>query len=291
MYFICGIHGAGKTTYACTLSQKLGVDFYSACDLIESKLKCLFKKNKKVQGIQDNQNRLIEAIEEINKKNFILDGHLCLINNTGQIERINQRYFDKMEIQQMYIVIDKVSQIVKRLKSRDSIQWDLQLVEEFQKNEIEYAKELSKILKIPLHIVYKSREIDSFAVVSGGNILLPIKPCYVNRILSNEKLYEYRKTLCKKDINKMYIYSTAPVKRIVGEAEVVEKICMEKEELWNRTKAESGITEEFYKEYFANQDLACAYHLSNIKKYKDSIPLENVGIYYPPQSYVYIGDI
>ena len=46
--------------------------------------------------------------------------------------------------------------------------------------------------------------------VVGGykmcTILLPIKPEYDNKIVDQTKLYEYRKNVCKRDIDKIIIY-------------------------------------------------------------------------------------
>ena len=43
-------------------------------------------------------------------------------------------------------------------------------------------------------------------------ILISIKPEYVKRILSGEKMYEYRKRV-PADVKTVVIYATAPVKK------------------------------------------------------------------------------
>lgn len=49
-------------------------------------------------------------------------------------------------------------------------------------------------------------------------VLLSIKPEFVEKIFSGEKLYEYRKATFKnEDISSVVIYSTMPVGKIVGE--------------------------------------------------------------------------
>ena len=47
-------------------------------------------------------------------------------------------------------------------------------------------------------------------------ILLSINPEHVENILDGTKKYEYRKKSCKKDIDRIVIYSTHPVKKVVG---------------------------------------------------------------------------
>lgn len=55
-------------------------------------------------------------------------------------------------------------------------------------------------------------------------ILLDIKPEYVERIFNGEKLYEYRKRLSQKDINKIIVYATHPTMKVIGEVEVINVI-------------------------------------------------------------------
>lgn len=291
MYFISGIHGVGKTSFAKVLSEKLNLNFYSAGSLIQDRSEKLISDYKKVDSVTDNQMLLLDALREIKDVNYILDGHLCLINNKGIIERIPFDIFCKLGIEQLYIVIDKPRNIFEHLRKRDGKSWHMELIRSFQQKEIEYAKEISELLCIPLEIIYQNRKIENFSVLSEKNIILPIKPCYAKKILNCEKKYEFRKKLCHKEICKIYIYATAPEKKIVGEAEVVEKIKMNKEELWEITQHLSGITSEFYYEYFKSQDYACAYHLGEVTKYETPILLENIGIGFVPQSFVYCGDI
>jgi len=52
------------------------------------------------------------------------------------------------------------------------------------------------------------------------SILLSINPQHVDNILKGQKSYEFRKTLCKQKVDKILIYSTSPVMKVVGEAEV-----------------------------------------------------------------------
>jgi predicted transcriptional regulator len=137
----------------------------------------------------------------------------------------------------------------------------------------------------------ENREVTESSFLEKENIILPIKPEFADKILSGEKKYEYRKKLCKKEINKIYIYSTAPVKMIIGEAEVVNKISMDKENLWRETQRYAGITKKFYDQYFKCQDYACAYEIGEVKQYRLPITLESIGVEYAPQSFIYVGDL
>ena len=90
------------------------------------------------------------------------------------------------------------------------------------------------------------------------NILISINPEFVEKIFDGSKKYEYRKIKCKQDIDKMIIYSTAPIMKVVGEAKV-EKILEDSPDIiWEQTKEYSGIDFEFYQKYFKDRNIETA---------------------------------
>ena len=101
-------------------------------------------------------------------------------------------------------------------------------------------------------------------------ILLSINPEHVENIMNGEKLYEFRKIKCKEKVDKILIYSTSPVMKVVGEADVVDVIVNSPELVWNVTAKHSGITKNFFDAYFQNRDRAVAYKLGKIIKYKEN---------------------
>lgn len=121
-------------------------------------------------------------------------------------------------------------------------------------------------------------------------ILLPIKPEYANKIVAKTKLYEYRKNICKKNIDKIVIYSTSPVQRIIAEVEVKSVIANTPNKLWEATKKYSGISKTKYMKYFENKDIAFAYELGKVIVYKQPKKLKDIGIDYYPQSYIYLSN-
>lgn len=288
---ICGVHGVGKTVFAKKLCQKLLLEYYSASELIRKRTNCEISDYKKVQHISDNQKLLLEALSEMNDSQYVLDGHLCLINTHNKIERISYGTFKAMNIESIYLVVDAPEKIQDRLKSRDKQVWNLGLIDSFQQEEFAYAKYLAKKMNIPLKIICDNKEVGERSFWEKENIILPIKPVFADAILSGEKKYEYRKRLCTKEINKIYIYATAPVKMIIGEAEVVSKLSMDKEKLWQETQMYAGITKKFYDQYFEFQDCACAYRISGVKRYGVPVALKNIGIECAPQSFIYVGEL
>ena len=87
-------------------------------------------------------------------------------------------------------------------------------------------------------------------------ILISINPEHVQNIINGTKKYEYRKIAAKQDVSSILIYETTPVKRIVAEAEILEVLMCSPSELWDKTKEESGISKDFFDEYFKDKEIA-----------------------------------
>ena len=132
---------------------------------------------------------------------------------------------------------------------------------------------------------YKSFE-DTGENMKINQILMPIKPQYAYLILEGKKKYEYRKQRCKRDIDCMVIYATSPVKKVVGEVEVLNIIEDTPEKLWEMTKESAGVNQGAYEDYFNGKALAVAYMLGDVIRYEKA--LSELSIDYVPQSYVYL---
>ncbi len=120
------------------------------------------------------------------------------------------------------------------------------------------------------------------------NIVISINPEHVQNILSGAKRFEYRTKAAKQDINKILIYETVPVKKIVAEAEIIDVLMMNPEELWDKTKEYSGITKSFFDNYFHGREVAYAYRLGKIKVYDTPKELADFGLKTAPQSFAYV---
>ncbi|HBE9444684.1 hypothetical protein [Clostridioides difficile] len=121
------------------------------------------------------------------------------------------------------------------------------------------------------------------------NLIISIKPKYVEEILNKKKRFEYRKTIFKEDINKIYVYSTSPHKKIVGYFKYTKYLKDNPEYIWNKTKEFSGISKDEYDEYFNNRDIAYAIEINEFIKFDVDInPKEYIDNFIAPQSYKYI---
>ena len=245
MILVCGIHGSGKDQYSNNLKLKKDMNTYTASQLINQTLPLRQYKTKKIDQIDSRQHILLETMKEIvlHEENFILNAHLCLINEKGEVERISTDVFKNMPITEIHLVECSAKEIEQRMYRRDEISWDIRFIQSFLEEEKKYAIELSQLLNVTLSVINTSSD-------NKKNIILPIAPQYIEKILSGEKKYEYRKRLCKNNISRMYLYATAPVKGIVGEAEVIGKLEKNPKDLWNLTFQDSGIKVELFYKYF-----------------------------------------
>ncbi len=120
-------------------------------------------------------------------------------------------------------------------------------------------------------------------------VLLSIKPEYVEKIFSGIKKYEYRRSIFKnKEIDTIVIYSSSPVKRIVGEFKIKNIIKDLPEKLWELSPENTGIDKIKFKEYFFMKEEGYAIEIGRIKKYKTPKLLEEVGVKKAPQSFLYL---
>lgn len=119
-------------------------------------------------------------------------------------------------------------------------------------------------------------------------ILISINPEHVANIINGTKKYEYRKIAAKQDVSSIVIYETSPIKRIVAEAKIIDVLVFPPSELWEETKDYSGITKEFFDEYFEGREVAYAYKLGKVKVYKIPKTLLEYGIKSAPQSFIYL---
>lgn len=120
------------------------------------------------------------------------------------------------------------------------------------------------------------------------NVILSIKPEFVEKIFSGEKQYEYRKVLFKQKVDTVYIYASRPVSRIVGEFKIDEILCDTPENIWKKTKRQSGVTQNFFDKYYKGREKAVALKIKECKEYKEAINPESlIPNFKVPQSFIY----
>lgn len=120
-------------------------------------------------------------------------------------------------------------------------------------------------------------------------ILLSIHPKFIEKILTGEKRFEYRKSMPTKDIESVIIYATKPVGKVVAEFKVKSIHSKSPEQLWLETKDYAGINEDFFFQYFKDREIAHAFEVGELMVFEQPKELkEFISSGVPPQSFCYI---
>lgn len=121
------------------------------------------------------------------------------------------------------------------------------------------------------------------------DVLLSIKPKFAEAIIDGRKRYEFRKSkFAKKDINRVYIYATSPVKKIIGTFKISNIIEDRPSALWDRLKDYAGISEEEFFDYFGSKETGFALEIKDVQKFENPIdPRALIPNFVPPQSFHY----
>jgi predicted transcriptional regulator len=122
-------------------------------------------------------------------------------------------------------------------------------------------------------------------------ILLSIKPEFASKIFDGTKVFEFRRSLYKRNIDTAVVYVTRPVCMFVGEFSIEGILQGRPEDIWIKTKAGAGITKSFYDSYFDGREVAYALRIGQIFKYSEPVnPVERISSFVPPQSFMYLND-
>jgi predicted transcriptional regulator len=122
-------------------------------------------------------------------------------------------------------------------------------------------------------------------------VLLSIKPPFVQKIMTGEKQWEYRRVIFRQPVDSVVIYESAPHQRIVGEFHVESVITDTVDALWRRTGAESGISYEDFRQYFHGCERGYAIRIGHLTRYARPLnPWDNDAIFHPPQSFRYVAE-
>lgn len=120
-------------------------------------------------------------------------------------------------------------------------------------------------------------------------VLLSIKPEFALKIFDGSKRYEYRRTIFKnREVMKVIVYASDPIKQIIGEFEIEDILHEEPESLWTKTRHHAGISKKRFFDYFANKSKGYAIKIKAAWVYDNPLSLSSFMISSPPQSYMYL---
>jgi predicted transcriptional regulator len=120
-------------------------------------------------------------------------------------------------------------------------------------------------------------------------VLLSIKPEHADKIFQGEKKYEFRRAIFKnRKVTHVVVYASSPVRKVIGEFEVLDIIHDNVRALWEKTQSLAGISERKFFDYFSDREKGYAIEIGKIQKYQDPVSLEGEYGLAPPQSFVYL---
>jgi len=124
-------------------------------------------------------------------------------------------------------------------------------------------------------------------------VLLSIKPKYADKILCGSKKYEFRKIIFKNEgIREIVIYSSSPMKKIVGTWAIGSVIEDRPLILGEMFKEESGLCQEEFFSYFQGKEKGYAIEIEAIRRFERPVdPREFNADFIAPQSFQYINDV
>jgi len=122
------------------------------------------------------------------------------------------------------------------------------------------------------------------------DVILSIKPKYIRAIMTGEKRYEFRKKIFKnRIIDRVFIYSSAPVQRIVALFEIGTILEDHPAALWDSVRDYAGIDDREFFSYFAGKTRGYAIGIENVQEFDEPIdPRVSIPGFVPPQSYCYV---
>lgn len=122
------------------------------------------------------------------------------------------------------------------------------------------------------------------------NVLLSVKPVYVEKIRNGKKKYEFRRSIFKKKgIRKIYVYSTSPVGKITASFEIKKILKDTPEKIWLKCQKYAGISQKDFFAYFKDTDTAYAIEIGAVDNFLNPVDPRNViDDFRPPQSFYYL---
>lgn len=119
--------------------------------------------------------------------------------------------------------------------------------------------------------------------------ILSIKPIYANAILEGVKTVEFRKRIFKKNVDKIFIYSSSPIKMIVGYFTFSNIVEDTPENLWKTFQKVGGINKDDFFEYYKETEKGFGIVIKEVVKFEvEKDPIEFIENFTAPQSYVYL---
>lgn len=120
-------------------------------------------------------------------------------------------------------------------------------------------------------------------------VILSIKPEFAFKIFAGTKKFEFRRSLFKnQEVKNIVVYASAPISKVIGEFEIDTIFHQDLNSLWDKTSEFSGISQDYYTDYFIGKDEGYAIKVKNPIMYENQLCIKESFGLNPPQSFAYI---
>lgn len=155
LFFLGGVHGAGKSSVASALATRLPARALSASALIRQEGVEPSTSDKRVNDIAGNQERLLRALSRYREPGtaIILDGHYCLRAESGEPVALTVDVFRRLCPDALLLLEDDPDAIAERLGERDRQHHEASNIAALTLCERAVAELVSATLCLPLLIV------------------------------------------------------------------------------------------------------------------------------------------
>ncbi|MEJ6399964.1 hypothetical protein [Nicoliella lavandulae] len=120
------------------------------------------------------------------------------------------------------------------------------------------------------------------------DVLISIKPKYVNEIINGNKKYEFRKHAFKKPVDYIYIYETRPIMKVTHKFKLTDVIIDTPNNIWNKCSSVSGMNLSDFSRYYQNSNKAVAIKIDKLETLEEPLSLSDLDVKQAPQSFIYL---
>ncbi len=121
------------------------------------------------------------------------------------------------------------------------------------------------------------------------SVILSIKPIYAQAIMSGKKKVEFRKKIFKKPVEKIFVYSSSPEKKIIGFFTIKEIIEDSPAKLWEKYNHVGGIEKIDFFNYYKDSKVGFTIIINEVEKFENGIyPSDFFENFCAPQSFIYL---
>ncbi|WP_027553695.1 helix-turn-helix domain-containing protein [Bradyrhizobium sp. Cp5.3] len=128
------------------------------------------------------------------------------------------------------------------------------------------------------------------------DVVLSVRPVYSQKIMAGEKTVELRRRfpISAPSGTVAYIYSTSPVRAMVGSAEIENVYKMPIADIWKKFGSKARITRDDFESYFSGLEAGFALKFKNARAFARPIDLSELRRRFrfePPQSFLYASPV